>query len=84
MYEFSTTGTCSKKIRFDIKDDNTIHNVEFTGGCNGNLKAISSLVEGLKTEEVITRLQGIDCGGRGTSCGDQFAKAIKEVTEKNK
>ena len=82
MYEFSTTGTCSKKIRFDIKDDNTIHNVEFTGGCNGNLKAISSLVEGLKTEEVITRLQGIDCGGRGTSCGDQFAKALKEATEK--
>ncbi len=80
-YEYNTKGTCSTHITFDI-EDNKLHNVQYTGGCNGNLKAVSSLVEGLPVEEVITRLDGIKCGFKNTSCGDQLAKALKEACGK--
>ena len=76
---YRTQGTCSQEISFEIKDDGTVTGVEFLGGCNGNLKGIGTLVEGLKAEEVIERLQGITCGFKSTSCPDQLAKALKEA-----
>ena len=76
-YSYKTHGTCSRRIDFDIDDDNTVHNVHFTGGCNGNLQGISALVKGMKAEEAITSLKGINCGGRGTSCPDQFARGLE-------
>lgn len=80
-YEYKTKGTCSTDITFDI-EDNKVHNVHFTGGCNGNLKAVASLVEGLPVDEVISRLEGIKCGFKSTSCGDQLAHALIEVSQK--
>ncbi len=75
---YKTVGTCSKEINFDI-EDNKIHNVSFIGGCNGNLKAVSSLVEGQDIDTVIERLKGITCNSKQTSCGDQLATALQEV-----
>ncbi len=75
---YKTVGTCSKEINFDI-EDNKIHNVSFVGGCNGNLKAVSSLVEGQDINTVIKRLKGITCNSKQTSCGDQLATALQEV-----
>ena len=77
MYEFETKGTCSTKIRFDIVDGN-LHSVLFDGGCEGNSKAISALVEGMNAAEVSKKLKGLLCGKRGTSCADQFAGAIEQ------
>lgn len=71
-----TTGVCSREIKFSVKDG-VVSNVSFIGGCDGNLKGISSLIEGMKVEEVIERLEGIDCRGKGTSCPDQLAKNLK-------
>ena len=78
MYEYKTKGTCSQKIFFDI-EDNKVKNVQFVGGCNGNLQGIAALVEGQPAEDVIQKLRGINCNGKGTSCPDQLAKAIDEV-----
>lgn len=78
-YEYKTHGTCSQRIIFDVDDDNKIHNTTFIGGCNGNLKAISKLVEGKDKDEIIAILKGNTCGPRPTSCADQFAKALEEV-----
>ena len=78
MYSYSTTGVCSKKIDFDVVD-NKVYNVQFHGGCNGNLKAISKLVEGMEVEKVIRILEGNTCGPRPTSCADQLVRALKEV-----
>lgn len=75
--EFTPQNVCSKKITFDITDDNLITNLSFTGGCNGNLKAISKLLEGFPAEKAIEILQGNTCGMRNTSCADQLSKAIK-------
>lgn len=77
-FTYKTQGTCSQYIKFQINDGILSH-VEFLGGCNGNLKGIGSLVEGMKVEEVITRLQGISCGMKATSCPDQLATALKEA-----
>ncbi len=77
-YEYKTHGTCSVKILFELDDEKKIHNVRFIGGCNGNLKAISKLVEGHDANEIINILEGNTCGTRPTSCADQFAKALKE------
>ena len=79
--EYTTKGTCSRKILFEITEDNKLHNVQFVGGCNGNTKGIACLVEGMDADEVIKRLKGTDCNGRGTSCGDQLAKACREAYE---
>ena len=76
MFEYAPEGVCSRKINFDIVDGK-LHNVRFTGGCPGNLIAISKLVEGKDAKEVAALLEGNQCGMRGTSCADQLAKAIK-------
>ena len=76
MFEYAPQGVCSRKINFDIIDGK-LHNVRFTGGCPGNLVAISKLVEGKDAKEVASLLEGNQCGMRGTSCADQLAKAIK-------
>ena len=75
---YRTKGTCSSFIDFDLEGD-TIHNVRFTGGCNGNLKGIGSLVEGMRAQDVISKLEGTTCGFKSTSCPDQLAKALKEA-----
>ena len=75
---FSPKGVCSMKIDFDIDDSKQLHNVVFTGGCNGNLKAIGRLVEGKDAGEIADILRGNQCGMRGTSCVDQFAQAIDQ------
>jgi uncharacterized protein (TIGR03905 family) len=76
--EYITKGTCSRKINFDIDEEGKVRNVSFLGGCNGNLKAISKLVEGMDAKRVIELLEGNTCGPRNTSCADQLAKALKE------
>ena len=78
LYEYKTNGTCSQRIFFEI-EDGKLRNVQYLGGCNGNLKGISSLVEGMDVDEVISRLEGTTCGMKQTSCPDQLAKALKEA-----
>lgn len=74
------SGVCSRQITIDVNEnDQTINFVSFVGGCNGNLKGISSLVKGRKIDEVINDLKGIDCNFKGTSCPDQLAKALEEI-----
>lgn len=75
-YQYTTKGTCSKLIEFEV-EEGMVKNVNFLGGCHGNLQGIAALVEGMPVEEVIKRLDGIDCKGKGTSCPDQFAQALK-------
>lgn len=77
-YVYRTKGTCSQQIEFDI-DGNVITNVSFLGGCNGNLKAISSLVDGMTIEDIEKKVSGIQCGFKGTSCADQLSIAVKEA-----
>ena len=77
-YNYKTSGTCSREIMFDIVDGK-VYNVQYLGGCNGNLKGIGSLVEGMDVDEVIARLEGTTCGMKATSCPDQLAKALKEA-----
>ena len=78
QYEYKTSGTCSQKIFFDI-EDGKVKNVQFLGGCNGNLKGIGALVEGMNVDDVISRLEGTRCGMKSTSCPDQLARALKEA-----
>jgi uncharacterized protein (TIGR03905 family) len=82
MFEYKTRGTCSSKIRFDLRDGR-IHSLSFEDGCNGNLKAISALVEGMETGALIKQLAGIRCGQRETSCADQLARAVAEALRKS-
>jgi len=77
-YSYKTSGVCSSKIDFDI-DGDVITNVSFTGGCNGNLKAVSKLVDGFSVEQIEGKLLGNQCGFRGTSCADQLAKAVRKA-----
>ena len=79
-YSYKTSGTCAREINFDVIDGK-IFNVEFIGGCNGNLKGIASLVEGAEAKDVIDKLSGIKCGFKNTSCPDQLAKALIKVSE---
>ncbi len=76
-YTYQPKGVCSMQGTFSIDDDNKLHNVSFIGGCNGNLKAIGKLLEGRDATEAVEVLKGNDCAGRGTSCADQFAKAVE-------
>ena len=78
QYSYQTNGTCSREILFEI-EDNKVKNVQYIGGCNGNLKGIGSLVEGMDVDEVISRLEGTTCGPKNTSCPDQLACALKEA-----
>lgn len=80
-YQYKTKGTCSQSISFDLEGE-VIRNVSFYGGCNGNLKAISKLVEGMSAVRVVELLKGNTCGFRATSCADQLASAVKEAMEK--
>lgn len=78
QYEYKTKGTCSRAIFFDI-EEGKLRNVQYIGGCNGNLKGIGALVEGMDVQEAISRLEGIKCGMKNTSCPDQLAQALKET-----
>ena len=75
-FTFTPIGVCSRKIDFEI-ENGVITDIQYTGGCNGNLKGISALVKGMKVDDVISKLKGVDCGGRGTSCPDQLARALE-------
>lgn len=79
-YSYKTKGTCSREIRFSVSDGK-IEEVRFVGGCHGNTQGISALVKGMAVEDVIARLEGINCAFRGTSCPDQLAKALKQIQE---
>lgn len=82
-YEYKTRGTCSTKINFDIVDGK-LTNVAFTNGCNGNLKAISKLVEGMDAEKVADLLEGNTCGMKNTSCADQLSRAVRAALDEEK
>ncbi len=77
-YTYKTSMVCSQEINFHI-EGNVITNISFLGGCNGNLKAISKLVDGMTVEEIEAKLKGNTCGRRPTSCADQLAKAVREA-----
>ena len=78
QYEYKTKGTCSQRILFDI-EDGKVMNVQFIGGCNGNLQGIGRLVEGMDATEIIERIKGIHCGAKPTSCPDQLATALEKA-----
>ena len=77
---YKTQGVCSREISFEVKD-NTLTNVQVVGGCSGNTQGLSRLIEGMDIDEAITRLDGIHCGPRPTSCPDQLARALKQYKE---
>lgn len=81
-FTYTTAGVCSKNITFEVEND-VIKKVTYEGGCNGNLQGVSKLVEGMNIKDVVEKLKGIDCRGRGTSCPDQLAQALEEIM-KNK
>ncbi len=79
-FKHKNTGTCSTQVQFDI-ETGKVHNVTFTGGCNGNLNGISVLLEGMDAAEAVRKLKGLKCGLKPTSCPDQLSKAIEEALE---
>ena len=79
-YQYRTSGICPSLIDFDL-DGQTVHNIQFTGGCNGNLKAISKLVEGMNVDELHGLLIGNTCGNKPTSCADQLAQSVKHARD---
>ncbi len=79
-YDFKTKGVCARRIHFELDDEKRVHNIRFEGGCNGNLKAIGLLVEGMKAEDVADKLKGNTCGFKNTSCADQLAIALREAS----
>lgn len=81
-YRYSPNGVCSTEMIFDIDKNDIVNNLKVIGGCNGNLKGISYLIKGMKIDDVISKLSGIKCGFRETSCPDQIAKALKEYKMK--
>ena len=76
--QFEPQGVCCKAMLLDISEDNKLISAQFMGGCNGNLQGIGKLVQGMDLNEVISKLEGISCGGKGTSCPDQLAKGLKQ------
>ncbi|AGB42192.1 uncharacterized protein TIGR03905 [Halobacteroides halobius DSM 5150] len=78
MKTFKPTGVCAREIKFNVTDDGVIEEIEFIGGCNGNLSGIAALIKGSQVEEVAERLEGITCRNE-TSCPDQLSKALKEM-----
>ena len=81
-YTYYTQGTCSSQIDFDIDEQGILRDVQFYGGCHGNLQGIATLVRGMKAEDIIGKLQGIRCGYKNTSCPDQLATALREAMNK--
>ena len=79
-YHYQPKGVCAREITFELVDGK-LHNVQFVGGCNGNLRAIGKLVEGQHPQQIANLLAGNDCNGRGTSCADQFSKGITEALQ---
>ena len=77
--KFRPSGICAVQIEFDLDDSKKLHNVVFTGGCNGNLQGLCRLVKGMKVEDVISKLEGIRCGSKTTSCPDQLCRALREM-----
>ena len=80
--DFKTQGVCSRAIHFEVKD-NKVTNVSFVGGCSGNTQGVARLIEGMDVDGAISRLEGIQCGPRPTSCPDQLAKALKQYKAQN-
>ncbi len=80
MNTYKTSGVCSREIQFEVENDIITH-VQFVGGCNGNTKGISALIKGMNINDAISRMEGIECGMRGTSCPDQLAKALKQYKQ---
>ena len=78
MYTYRPVGVCSRAISLDVIDGK-VRNVVFTGGCNGNTQGVSRLIEGMEIHDAISRIRGVDCGGRGTSCPDQLARALEQA-----
>ena len=81
--EYKTKGVCSMAIQYELDDEQKVHNVKFIGGCSGNTQGVAQLAEGMDADEVISRLEGIRCGFKPTSCPDQLAKAIREAIGEN-
>lgn len=81
-FTYKTSGVCSRSINVEL-DGDTVVSAKFEGGCNGNTKGISALVAGMNIDDVISRLEGINCGFRGTSCPDQLANALKQAKKEN-
>ena len=81
-YTYTPRGVCSRRMVVELSDSGVIENVRIDGGCNGNLQGISRLVQGMKAEEAIARMEGISCGGKGTSCPDQLAPALRNAMAK--
>lgn len=81
VYTYNPVGVCSQQITIDINDDETINDIQFFGGCNGNLKGIAALAKGKTLDEIINALKGIRCGMKGTSCPDQLAKALEQIKD---
>lgn len=81
-YRYKPTGVCSREMIFNINEDNTIESLEVIGGCNGNLKGIGRLLKGMKIDDVIEKLEGVQCNIKNTSCPDQIAQALKEFKNK--
>lgn len=79
-YKYTPVGVCSQEITIEVEGD-IITRVEFLGGCAGNTAGVAALIKGMKIEEAISRIKGIDCRGRGTSCPDQLAKALEKILE---
>ena len=79
-YDFSPKGVCARRLEFEL-DGDIVKNVQFMGGCNGNLKGITSLLKGMKAQDAIERMEGLTCGPRPTSCPDQVAQCLKEALE---
>ncbi|MCL2762449.1 MAG: TIGR03905 family TSCPD domain-containing protein [Treponema sp.] len=83
MHQYKTRGTCATEIRFGLQNGK-LHSVSFEGGCEGNLKALSILAEGMDAKELVAKLKGLRCGRRTTSCADQLANGIEQVIEQSK
>lgn len=80
VYKYRPVGVCSMEITVEVEGD-TIKSVHFLGGCSGNTQGVAVLVAGMKIDDAISKLKGIDCAGRGTSCPDQLAKALEEIKQ---
>ncbi len=82
-YTFRPIGVCSREMQVDLDDQDVVQALRFVGGCSGNLQGIASLVRGLPADEVIRRLKGINCAGRGTSCPDQLARGLEQALSRD-
>lgn len=79
QFNYQPKGVCSMQITFELDEQDIVHNVRFLGGCPGNTIGIAALAEGQKAQDLIAKLEGVDCRGRGTSCPDQLAKALQQA-----